>query len=178
MDKQTSFSEWEYNEKKKLTRRDVFLNRVETLVPWQEWLALIEPHYPKGERGRPPIGCERMLRLYLLQTWYNLTDEGMEDAVYDSQALRKFSRIDLTCESAPDATTILKFRHLLENLQLPKPMFEELHIRLRQSGLFIKEGTIVDAVLIETSGVPRNVRQEKDETRRATKAKSERGLWD
>ena len=80
---------------------------MEQHVPWKEWLALIEPVYPKGDRGRPPIGCEKMLRLYLLQAGYNLSDEGMEDAGYDSQALRQFSRIDLACESVPDATTML-----------------------------------------------------------------------
>ncbi len=94
-----------------MTRRDQFLNQREQQVSWEKWLALIDPVYSKGERGRPPIGCEKMLRLYLLQAWYNLSDEGMEDGVYDSQSLRKFSRIDLTYESVPDATTMLKFRH-------------------------------------------------------------------
>ena len=95
MDKQISFSELEYIGQKRQTRRELFLRKMEALVPWREWLALIEPHYPRGERGRRPIGCERMLRLYLLQGWYNLSDEGLEDAVCDSQALRRFSGIDL-----------------------------------------------------------------------------------
>ena len=110
MNHQPSFSEVEYSGKKRQTRRDQFLNQMEQQVPWKEWITLIEPFYPKGERGRPPIGCEKMLRLYLLQAWYNLSDEGMEDAVYDSQSLRKFSRINLAHESVPDATTLLKFR--------------------------------------------------------------------
>jgi IS5 family transposase len=169
MEKQTTFSEWEYSGKKKQTRRDVFLQKMETLVPWQEWVALIEPHYPKGERGRPPIGCERMLRLYLLQAWYNLSDEGMEDAVYDSQALRQFSRIDLAHESVPDATTLLKFRHLLEKHQLPKRMFEELRARLGQQGILMKEGTIVDATIIEASGSTKNERRERDPQMHQTK---------
>ena len=152
MEKQTSFSELEYNGKKRQTRRDLFLNKMEALVPWQEWLALVEPHYPKGKRGRPPIGCERMLRLYLLQTWYNLSGEGLEDAVYDSQALRQFSRVDLAHEPVPDATTLLKFRHLLDKHQLPKQMFEELRARLRQQGIVVKEGTLVEANIIEASG--------------------------
>lgn len=173
MEKQTSFSEWEYNGKKKQTRRDLFLGKMETLVPWQEWIALIEPHYPKGERGRPPIGCERMLRLYLLQAWYNLSDEGMEDAVYDSQALRQFSRIDLAHESVPDATTLLKFRHLLEKYQLPRQMFEELRTRLGKQGVFMKEGTIVDATIIEAFGSTKNERHERDPQMHQTKKGNE-----
>lgn len=87
MNHQPSFSEWEYSGKKRHTRRDQVLNQMEQQVPWKEWLGLIEPVYPKGERGRPLIGCEKMLQRYLLQVWYNLSDEGMEDAVYGSQAL-------------------------------------------------------------------------------------------
>lgn len=169
MEKQTSFSEWEYNGKKKQTRRDLFLGKMETLVPWQEWLALIEPHYPKGDRGRPPIGCERMLRLYLLQSWYNLSDEGMEDAVYDSQALRQFSRIDLSHESVPDATTLLKFRHLLEKHHLTRKLFEELKRRLQQQGILMKEGTLVDATIIEAPSSTKNERHERDNEMHQTK---------
>lgn len=169
MEKQTSFSEVEYNGKKWQTRRDLFLNKMETLVPWQEWLALIEPHYPKGDRGRPPIGCERMLRLYLLQSWYNLSDEGMEDAVYDSQALRQFSRIDLSHESVPDATTLLKFRHLLEQHNLTRKLFEELKRRLLQQGILMKGGTLVDATIIEAPSSTKNERHERDNEMHQTK---------
>lgn len=169
MEKQTSFSEVEYNGKKRQTRRDLFLSKMETLVPWQEWLELIEPHYPKGDRGRPPIGCERMLRLYLLQSWYNLSDEGMEDAVYDSQALRQFSRIDLSHESVPDATTLLKFRHLLEKHHLTRKLFEELKRRLQQQGILMKEGTLVDATIIEAPSSTKNERHERDNEMHQTK---------
>ncbi|MHC1758347.1 MAG: IS5 family transposase [Negativicutes bacterium] len=169
MEKQTSFSEVEYNGKKRQTRRDLFLNKMDTLVPWQEWLALIEPHYPKGDRGRPPIGCERMLRLYLLQSWYNLSDEGMEDAVYDSQALRQFSRIDLSHESVPDATTLLKFRHLLEKHHLTRKLFDELKQRLQQQGILMKEGTLVDATIIEAPSSTKNERHERDNEMHQTK---------
>ena len=173
MNHQTSFSELEYNEKKRQTRRDQFLNQMEQQVPWKEWLALIEPVYPKGERGRPPIGCEKMLRLYLLQAWYNLSDEGMEDAVYDSQALRKFSRIDLTNESVPDATTMLKFRHLLEAHQLPKKMFDELNLRLHRQGILMCEGTIVDATIIKAPSSTKNQRRERDPEMHQTKKGNE-----
>lgn len=169
MNHQPSFGELEYSGKKRQTRRDQFLNQMEQQVPWKAWLALIEPVYPKGERGRPPVGCEKMLRLYLLQAWYNLSDEGMEDAVYDSQALRKFSRIDLACESVPDATTMLKFRHLLEAHQLPKKMFDELNIRLSRQGVLMCEGTIVDATIIQAPSSTKNERRERDPEMHQTK---------
>ena len=173
MNHQPSFSEIEYSGKKRQTRRDQFLNQMEQQVPWKEWIALIEPFYPKGERGRPPIGCEKMLRLYLLQAWYNLSDEGMEDAVYDSQSLRKFSRIDIAHESVPDATTLLKFRHLLEAHQLPKRMFEELNLRLKRQGILMCEGTIVDATIIKAPNSTKNERQERDPEMHQTKKGSE-----
>ena len=173
MNHQPSFSEVEYSGKKRQTRRDQFLNQMEQHVPWKEWIALIEPFYPKGERGRPPIGCEKMLRLYLLQAWYNLSDEGMEDAVYDSQSLRKFSRIDLAHESVPDATTLLKFRHLLEAHQLPKKMFEELNLRLKRQGILMCEGTIVDATIIKAPSSTKNERRERDPEMHQTKKGNE-----
>ncbi len=173
MNHQPSFSEVEYSGKKRQTRRDQFLNQMEKQVPWQEWIALIEPFYPKGERGRPPIGCEKMLRLYLLQAWYNLSDEGMEDAVYDSQSLRKFSRIDLAHESVPDATTLLKFRHLLEAHKLPKKMFEELNLRLKQQGSLMCEGTIIDATIIKAPSSTKNERHERDPEMHQTKKGNE-----
>ena len=173
MNHQPSFSELEYNGKKRQTRRDQVLNQMEKQVPWKEWLALIEPIYPKGERGRPPIGCEKMLRLYLLQAWYNLSDEGMEDAVYDSQSLRKFSRIDLTNESVPDATTMLKFRHLLEANQLPEKMFAELNLRLHRQGILMCEGTIVDATIIKAPSSTKNQSHERDREMHQTKKGNE-----
>ncbi|MES7707471.1 transposase, partial [Cutibacterium acnes] len=100
--------------KKKQTRRERFLAQIEAATPWAQLVAVIEPHYPKGNRGRPPIGLERMLRIHLLQHWFNLADAACEEALYDSAALRAFVGIDLGREPVPDATTILKFRHLLE----------------------------------------------------------------
>ena len=98
---QPSFAQAEFATKKKITRREKFLARMETLIPWSQLLAVIEPCYPKGERGRPPIGLERMLRVYFLQQWYALADEALEDALYDSQALQGFARIDLHAEGVP-----------------------------------------------------------------------------
>jgi transposase, IS5 family len=173
MDKQTSFSEWEYAGKKRQTRRDRFLQQMEALVPWHEWVSLIEPHYPPGKHGRPPIGCERMLRLYLLQVWYHLSDEGLEDAVYDSQALRQFSRIDLSSEPVPDATTLLKFRHLLENHHLTEKMFGQLRVSLSEKGMLMKEGTIVDATILEAPSSTKNEKNSRDEEMHQTKKGNE-----
>ena len=120
---QLSFSQAEYGGKKKLTRRDVFLAKMESVVPWGRLIAVIEPYYPKsGKRGRPPIGLKRMLRMYFVQQWYGLADEAVEDALYDSQALRDFCGINLARESVPDATTLMGFRHLLEANQLQQAM--------------------------------------------------------
>src|SRR5438477_12842428 len=114
MQPQPSFATAEFLAKKKVTRREKFLAEMEQVVPWARLVAVIVPHYPAGRRGRPPVGIERMLRLYFLQQWYALADEALEDALYDSQALRSFAGIDLGSEAVPDATTLLKFRHLLE----------------------------------------------------------------
>ncbi len=146
---------------------------MERRVPWREWVALIEPHYPQGKRGRPPIGCERMLRLYLLQVWYHLSDEGLEDAVYDSQALRQFSRIDLSSESVPDATTLLKFRHLLESHHLTKKMFTQLSGSLSDQGMLMKEGTIVDATILEAPSSTKNKQNCRDGEMHQTKKGNE-----
>lgn len=146
---QASFSELEYAAKKRQTRRDRFLNEIEALTPWSALVSKIARHYPNtGGRGRPPIGVERMLRMYVAQQCFGFSDEGMEDALYDSQAIRCFVGIDLGRESAPDATTLLKFRRLLEEHQLTETIFTEINAHLAQKGLFLRQGTIVDATLI------------------------------
>lgn len=146
---QASFSELEYGAKKRQTRRDRFLNEIEALTPWSALVSKIARHYPNtGGRGRPPIGVERMLRMYVAQQCFGFSDEGMEDALYDSQAIRCFVGIDLGRESAPDATTLLKFRRLLEEHQLTETIFTEINAHLAQKGLFLRQGTIVDATLI------------------------------
>lgn len=146
---QSSFSDLEYAAKKKLTRRDRFLAEIEAVTPWSAMVAVLEPFYPKGEgRGRPPIGLERMLRMYVAQQCFGLSDEGVEDAVYDSQSIRRFVGIDLARESAPDATTLLKFRRLLETHGLTRKIFETINSHLAQKGLMMREGTIVDATII------------------------------
>src|SRR5476649_1150066 len=132
MEKQISFAQAEYGDKKKVTRRERFLGEMERVVPWARLVALIEPHYPTGQRGRPPVGIERMLRIYFLQQWYALADEALEDASYDSQAMRTFAGIDLSVEAVPDATTLLNFRHLLEAHDLTRRLFEEVGALLEE----------------------------------------------
>ncbi len=105
MEQQLSFAQNEYARKRKVTRRDKFLGEMEMVVPWARLVEVIRPHYPTGQRGRPPVGLERMLRIYFLQQWYGLADEALEDAIYDSQAMRGFIGIDLGVEAVPDATT-------------------------------------------------------------------------
>ena len=154
---QSSFSDLEYAAKKKRTRRDRFLAELEAITPWAALIEALEPHYPKsGRRGRPPIGLERMLRLYIAQQCFGLSDEGAEDAVYDSQAIRRFVGIDLSHEAAPDATTLLKFRRLLEHHGLTQRIFETINATLAERGLLLKEGTLVDATIIEAPSSTRN----------------------
>ena len=160
---QTSFSELEYAAKKKLTRRDRFLAEIEAVTPWAALEAEIAPFYPKGEgRGRPPIGLHRMLRMYIAQQCFGLSDEGIEDALYDSQAIRRFVGIDLARESAPDATTLLKFRRLLETNELTRKVFEAINAHLAERGLILREGTIVDATFIAAPPSTKNKAKARD----------------
>jgi IS5 family transposase len=162
MGQQMSFAQSEYASKKKVTRRERFLAEMERVVPWGRLVAVIEPHYPKGKRGRPPIGLERMLRIYFLQQWYALADEALEDAIYDSQAMRTFAGIDLSVEAVPDATTLLKFRHLLEAHDLTRRLFQEVGALLEERKLLLKEGTLVDATILAAPSSTKNARQERD----------------
>jgi transposase, IS5 family len=161
--KQTSFSDAEFASKKKLTRRERFLAEIEAATPWAALVAALLPYYPKGDgRGRPPIGLERMLRMYIAQQCLGLSDEGIEDAIYDIQSVRRFVGIDLRHESAPDATTLLKFRRLLEQSQLTRRVFEEIKVHLASKGLTMREGTIVDATLIAAPPSTKNRDGERD----------------
>jgi IS5 family transposase len=159
---QRSFSQAEFADKKKTTRREKFLTRMEEIIPWTSLLAVIEPFYPKGERGRPPIGLERMLRMYFLQQWYDLADEALEDAIYDSQAMRGFVRIDLAADGVPDATTLLKFRRLLETNDLCKGLFTAINADLAARGLMMRAGTLVDATLLAAPPSTKNKEKKRD----------------
>ena len=169
MEKQTSFAQGEYARKKKTTRREKFLAQMEAVVPWARLVAVILPHYPAGKRGRPPVGIERMLRLYFLAQWYALADEALEDALYDSQALRTFAGIDLGSEAVPDATTLLHFRHLLEAHDLGRRIFEEVGALLEEKKLLMREGTLIDASIIAAPSSTKNRRRERDPEMHQTK---------
>jgi len=169
MTHQTTFAHAEFAAKKKTTRREKFLARMEEVIPWAQLLAVIEPFYPKGQRGRPPIGLERMLRVYFLQQWYALADEALEDALYDSQALQRFARIDLAAEGVPDATTLLNFRHLLETHDLCKGLFAAINADLAARGLLLRAGTLVDATLIAAPSSTKNQKKARDPEMHQTK---------
>lgn len=162
MKRQISFAEAEGHGKKRVTRRQRFLCEMESVVPWLRLIAAVEPYYPNGKRGRPPIGLERMLRIYFLQQWYGLSDEALEDALYDSMAMRTFAGIDLAVEAVPDATTLLKFRRLLVEHELTRKLFDEIGIMLCEQGLMMKEGTIVDATIIEAPPSTKNKEKSRD----------------
>ena len=151
--------------KQKVTRRERFLGEMEQAVPWARLVALIEPFYPTGKRGRPPLGVERMLRVYFLQQWYALADEALEDAIHDSRAMQTFVGGDLV----PDATTLLKFRHLLEEHALTKRLFTEVNALLAERGAFLREGTIVDATIIAAAPSTKNKEKARDPEMHQTK---------
>src|SRR5712672_2766298 len=167
MQRQCSFSQAEYAGKKKQTRRDKFLAEMEQVVPWARLVNRLRPFYPKGERGRPPVGLERMLRIYFLQQWYGLADGALEDALYDSQALRGFAGIDLAVATVPEATTVLNFRHWLEEHDLSRVLFDEVGAMLEERGLLMRQGTIpafarTDATIIAAPPSTKNKSKARD----------------
>ena len=151
-----------FDKHSKLTRRAVFLAEMDQVVPWQELCALIAPFYPKAGHGRPPVGLERMLRLHLLQHWFNLSDPAAGEALYESVSMRQFVGIDLGREPAPDETTILNFRHLLERHNLGKALFERVNSYLASRGLKVAGGTIVDATIIAAPSSTKNADRMRD----------------
>ena len=159
---QITFADVEYQGRKHISKREEFLNAMEAIIPWDRWVEIIAPYYPSGERGRPTRGIHTMLRMYLLQNWFNLSDEGVEDAIYDSYCMRTFLGIDFMKESVPDATTLLKFRHLLEEHDLGKAIFEDIKDALDKAGLIMHGGSIVDATLIAATSSTKNKKGERD----------------
>jgi IS5 family transposase len=160
--KQLTFSATGFERYGKTTRRAAFLSEMERVVPWADMCGLIEPFYPKPGNGRPPYGLERMLRIYFLQQWFNLSDPGVEEALYDSAAMRDFAGIDLGREAAADETTICRFRHLLEAHDLGRCLFEEAHRHLEANGLKVSTGTIVDATIIHAPSSTKNASKTRD----------------
>lgn len=144
------------------TKRDMFLATMEKIVPWTDLCSVIEPHYPKAGNGRPPVGLERMLRMYFVQHWFNLADAACEDALLDSTALRRFVGIDLGRERVPDATTLLKFRRLLEKHKLGEALFAKVGEVLQANGMKVGTGTIVDATIIGAPSSTKNADKQRD----------------
>ena len=166
---QQTFSDIEYSKRRKKTKREEFLEAMDKIIPWDHWINLIREHYPSGKRGRPPRGIETMLRMYLMQNWFNLSDAAIEDAIYDSYAMRSFMHIDFFEEQVPDATTLLKFRHLLEQYKIGEQIFADVTNRLEQAGLIMHGGTIVDATIISAPSSTKNKESKRDEEMHQTK---------
>jgi IS5 family transposase len=171
MVKQQSFSDIEYAGKKRKTRKEIFLARMEKLVPWRDLASMIEPIYPKSgaKGGRPTRGIEVMLRMFFVSCWYNLSDEGAEDAVTENQTIRNFVGINLLVENAPDATTLLRFRHLLEENHIAEQVFSFVNEILETNGLAVSNGTIEDATIIEAPSSTKNKDKARDPEMRQTK---------
>ena len=159
---QGTFTDIEYSFRKKKTKREEFLEIMNEIIPWDEWVDIIEPYYPKGKRGRPPMGIEKMLRMYLLQIWFNLSDPATEDAIYDSYAMRKFTGIDFMKDTVPDETTLCKFRHLLEANGLNKLFFDAITRVMVKTGHIMKGGSIVDATIIDAPSSTKNADKARD----------------
>ena len=130
------------------SKREQFLESMNAIVPWSEVEVLIETHYPKAGNGRQPVGLSIMLRVYFLQQWFNLSDPGVEEALYESPIVRRFAGVDLGCAPAPDETTVLRFRHLLEEHELCGKILDTVNLYLESQGIRIGTGTIVDATII------------------------------
>jgi IS5 family transposase len=159
---QLTLAQGSFEPHRKPTRREQFLQEMDQIVPWSQLCRLISPHYPKAGNGRPPLELERMLRIYFMQQWFNLSDPGAEEALYDSHAMQRFVGLDLGKESAPDETTICKFRHLLERHDLGKKLFASVGKHLQEKGIKIANGTIVDATIINASPSTKNEDKARD----------------
>lgn len=162
MAKQRTFASLAWTTKGKVTRRERFLAEMDQVIPWRALLALIEPHYPKAGRGRQPLGLEKMLRIYFVQQWFNLSDPQAEDALYDSESIRRFVGVELSEDVVPDESTILRFRHLLEKHRLTEQIFGALRGLLEEKRLLLKAGTIVDATIISAPSSTKNAAQARD----------------
>ena len=175
MKKQLTLAVNDFERYRKPTRREKFLAEMDQVVPWKALCAVIEPYYPKATSagGRPPVGLERMLRIHCLQLWFDLSDPAVEEALYDSLAMRSFVGIDLGREPVPDETTVMRFRHLLERHKLGERIFEAVGRVLVERGLRLSRGTIVDATIIAAPSSTKNARGERDPQMHQTKKGNE-----
>ena len=159
---QPSFTDVEYGNRRRVSRRERFLTTMEATIPWVVWVGLIEPFYYTGKKGRRPKPVETMLRMYLLQVWFSLSDEGVEEAIYDSYAMRRFMGLDFAVEQVPDATTLLHFRHLLEKHELGEKLFAAQQEIFEQEGWIMRGGSIVDATIIAAPSSTKNASGTRD----------------
>lgn len=166
---QKTFASLAWEQKGKQTKRERFLSEMDAIIPWKKLLKIIAPHYPTAGNGRPPMELETMLRIYFLQIWFNLSDPGAEEALYDSESMRRFARIELSQDRVPDETTILNFRHLLEENALTMKMFERINAMLEKKGLLLRSGTIVDATIIAAPSSTKNSTGTRDPEMKQTK---------
>ena len=169
MGNQQTFASLAWNGKGKVTRRERFLAEMDAVIPWSRLVRLIEPHYPKAGQGRQPLGLEKMLRIYFLQQWFNLSDPQAEDAIYDSESMRRFVRVELGDEVVPDETTILRFRHLLEQHGLTQAIFNSITGLLEERRLLLRSGTIVDATIIAAPSSTKNASASRDPEMKQTR---------
>lgn len=169
MAEQRTFASMAWTQKGKVTRRERFLAEMDAVIPWARLWALSEPHYAKAGHGRQPLGLEKMLRVYCLQQWFNLSDPQAEDLLYDSESMRRFARIELGEDVVPDESTILRFRDLLEQHQLTAALFAAVNALLSEKRLLLKAGTIVDATIIAAPSSTKNARQERDPEMKQTR---------
>jgi IS5 family transposase len=162
---QLSFTDIEYSNRRRVSRREQFLETMNSTIPWARWVELIEPHYyqqKSGKKGRKAKPVETMLRMYLLQVWFSLSDEGVEDAVYDSYAMRAFMGLDFALEQVPDATTLLHFRHLMEKYKLGEELFAAQNEIFEAQGWIMRGGSIIDATIIAAPSSTKNASGTRD----------------
>lgn len=170
MPKQLTFATQNFRAKRRKTRRELFLDEMDAIVPWAELVAVIEPHYPtEGRPGRPPMPLQMMLRVYCIEQWFGLSDEGTEDALYDMESLRQFAGLELNETPIPDATTLLKFRRRLEKHGLTSAMFEAINAHLEERRILLQGGTMVDATLIHAAPSTKNRAKQRDPQMHQTK---------
>ena len=162
MNQQTFSSQAVFEKYGRKSRRELFLDEMAEVVPWRELESLIEPHYAKAGNGRRPVGLSILLRIYFLQQWFNLSDPGVEEALYESPVLRRFAGVDLGRAAVPDETTICRFRHLLEKHDLGGAMLDRVNEYLASQGIKISTGTIVDATIIHAPSSTKNEKKERD----------------
>ena len=167
--KQQTFASEAWSRKGKRTRRERFLAEMDAVIPWSRLIGLIEPHYPNTGKGRPPHDLERMLRIYFLQQWFNLSDPQAEDAIYDSESMRRFARVELGDDKIPDESTILRFRHLLEKHKITEAIFEAVGELLAEKRLMLRAGTIVDATIIAAPSSTKNETKTRDPEMKQTR---------